>query len=462
MNNRKSFKKPNAKQRDVESKPSVLGFWSRGKILLAILVVLVAIFIGNGGFVGFFDSMATNALARNQLAPAERWLNWASHFSSTNARAEFLRARLARKQGQLDRMAEFLQVAYKLGYDKTQLQHEQDLGLASMGRLEGGTEERLIQWLAESPAEADEIIDAYANGLTALSRFDDAVRLLVEWEQASPSNPIANYRRARIHEYFHLPEEAEKEYQKAIGKDPTFSKASYHLARVLLQRRHPEEALEYFRACEKGAPALAAKTGIAGCYRSLGEPEKARKTLLEVMESSYDAIQNSYRSVDESQERFVAASELGCIETELGEFAEARKHLELALDKFPLDSIARYSYAVTLRGLGLTDEAEENFERTRKARAALDQVSELQEVLRKQPNDTEARMRIGKIILEHEAEHAGVFWIQSIFAYDPDNAEAHQTLAEYYEAKPNPSTDDKKLAQYHRSFLNKQKADGKD
>ncbi len=57
-----------------------------------------------------------------------------------------------------------------------------------------------------------------------------------------------------------------------------------------------------------------------------------------------------------------------------GEFDSARKSLELALDKFPRDTIARYSYGVTLRSLGFAKEAEEQFERTRQARTALDQV----------------------------------------------------------------------------------------
>lgn len=163
----------------------------------------------------------------------------------------------------------------------------------------------------------------------------------------------------------------------------------------MLDQKRPEEALKFFQSCNSGAPALAAKTGIARCYKTLGESEKALSLLKEVLTSSYEEQVDSYRSVDEIPERFVAASELGIIETELGDFVEARKHLENALDLHPLDSIARYSYAVALRGLGLQKEAEENFAITRAARIALDQVPVLQEVLSKDPQDTKSRIMLG-------------------------------------------------------------------
>ena len=159
--------------------------------------------------------------------------------------------------------------------------------------------------------------------------------------------------------------------------------------------------------------------------------------------------------MDEIPERFVAASELGVIETELGDFTVARKYLEMALKVHPLDSIARYSYAVALRGLGLQKEAEENFAITRAARAALDQVPMLQEVLRKDSHDTKSRIMIGKIVLEHESERTGLFWLQSVFSYDPTNSEAHETIANFFASKENMSPEDKKRAAYHRSFVTK-------
>jgi tetratricopeptide (TPR) repeat protein len=288
-----------------------------------------------------------------------------------------------------------------------------------------------------------------------VSRFEEALKILRLWEESIPGEATANYRIARIQEHLSQPAEAEAEYKKAIAKEPLNYRSVYNLARILLDQRRSDEALVLFKKCNHGPSALAAKAGMARCYKTQGENEIARSLLQDVLKSSYEDQLKSFRAVDEIPARFVAASELGCLETELGDFSEARKYLESALEFFPLDSIARYSYAVALRGLGLQKEAEENFAITRAARASLDQVSVLQEKLRIDPQDTNSRIRIGKIILEHESERTGLFWLQSVFSYDATNSEAHEAIATYFENKRDRTPDDEKRIAYHRSFIEK-------
>ena len=427
----------------------------RNKVLFASLVCLLIVFVRTGGVVGFANSMAHNAIASKRLDSAEWWLDVSRSFSSSNAYSDFLQARTERQRGNLEKMSGHLKAAHTKKFDPIRLEREQALASASLGRLTKDVEDRLNQWLQEPNAEFGEIIDSYANGLTAVSRFEHALEILHVWEENAPWEPVANYRIARINEHLYQASEAEIQYKKAIGKDSKFHKATYNLARVLLDQRRPEEALKFFQACNSGASALAAKTGMARCYKTLGEIEKARSLLQVVLKSSYEDLQQSYRSMDEIPERFVAASELGIIETELGDFTEARKHLEIALKVHPLDSIARYSYAVALRGLGLQKEAENNFEITRTARASLDEVTVLQEVLREYPQDTKSRIKIGKIVLKHESERTGLFWIQSVFSYDPTNSEAHETIADFFESKRDGTPEDEKRAAYHRSFVAK-------
>ncbi len=431
-----------------------LRFW-RPIGLLTLLACLLAAFLWTGGATGFANSMANSAITSKRLETGEWWLGVSRFFSSTNAYTDFLQGRIDRKRGEYETMMEHLKSAQKKGFPPIRLDREQALASASLGRLSQNIEERLNRWLEEPDAEFGEIIDSYSNGLTAVSRFDPALELLRTWEATYPQDPVANYRIARIHEHLSQPEDAEANYRKAIAKDPRYFKASYNLGRVLLDQRRSEEALACFQKCAKGGSALAAKTGMAQCYKTLGENEVARELLQEVMKSSYEDLQKSYQSVDETPARFVAASELGCLETELGDFPEARKHLELALKEFPLDSIARYSYAVTLRGLGMQKEADENFAITRASRAALDQVSVYQGKLRKDSQDTESRLAVGKIILENESERVGLFWLQSVFSYDPNNSDAHEAIASYFENKKVRTPEDEKRAAYHRAFVQK-------
>lgn len=449
----KSNRKSNSKSQDQENAKRTKSL--RHKALFAVLVCLLLAFFWTGGIVGFANSMAQNAIASQRLDSADWWLNVSRSISSSNALSDFLQARTERKRGNLDKMSNHLKVAFKKGFDPRRLDREQDLAAASLGRLTKEVEDRLNLWLEGPNAEVGEIIDSYANGLTAVSRFDNAMELLKVWEENAPWEPVANYRIARINEHLSRATEAEAQYKKAIEKDRKYQKATYNLARVLLDQKRPEEALKFFQSCNSGASALAAKTGMARCYKTLGETEKARTLLHEVLKSSYQDLLDSYRCMDEIPERFVAASELGILETELGDFAVARKYLEIALKVHPLDSIARYSYAVALRGLRLQKEAEENFAITRTARASLDQVTVLQEVLRKDLQDTQSRIMIGKIVLEHESERTGLFWLQSVFSYDPTNSEAHEAIANFFESKKNMTPEDKKRAAYHRSFVTK-------
>ena len=350
-------------------------------------------------------------------------------------------------------MSSYLKTAFDRGYAPRKLQREQTLALVNMGQMTGEMEQEINHWLGEADVEVSEVVDSYSNALVSRSRFEEARKLLFAWERDYPVSPLPNYRLARIHEHLSEFNLAEIEYRKAAKKSPKFINAKYSLARLLLRQRRPAEAMEFYRECDLGPSALAAKTGMAQCYKSLGEIERASALLKVVLESDQEQIQRSFLAVDESPERFVAASELGCIETEIGHFTEGKEYLERALASFPLDSIARYSYAVALRGLGMKKEADENFERTRTTRLALDQVTILQERIIAKSRDSASRIKIGKIILENESERTGVYWISSVFSYDPGNVEAHSALVDYYEGKSDDKQKYKQLIEYHRSYI---------
>lgn len=408
---------------------------SRLWILLGLLGCLLLIFFWSGGFAGVVNSIARAALDSKQLDKADWWLSNSELITAKNAESEFLRARSARKRGDLELMGVYLKSALDKGFPSTKLEREQSLALASMGQLNEKIESDIKRWLIEPGADVSDILDAYSNGLASISRFDEANGLFDLWESKVPLDPLPNYRRARIQEHLFRFDIAEKEYRKTIEKDPNHVKGRCSLARLLLLQRQPNEALELFRSCDVGRTAYAAEIGMAQCYKAMGEVEKSQPLLRKAVEADPKEVERSYQAVDEKPERLVAASDLGCIETELGNFQEAKRLLELALDFNPLDSIARYSYAVALRGLGLQKESEENFERTRVSRKALDQVTVLKEKVLRNLKDTEARLQIGKIILEHESERTGVYWIQSVFSYDPTNSDAHAALVDYYGRK---------------------------
>ncbi|XZE45383.1 hypothetical protein SH467x_000622 [Pirellulaceae bacterium SH467] len=424
-------------------------------VLLGFLFVLVTLFFAWGGIPRILHSSAVVALQKHDLDQAARWLESLDRIRLANGETAFLQARLARKRGDLDTMAAHLKVAFDRKFDSKRLNREQLLALASLGRLESSTESTLKSWIKEQDGDLSEVLDAYTTGLTILSRFPEAVELIEIWEEECPWEPLVHYKMGRIHEHLFQNEPAEEEYRKSVAKDPSFIQGWFSLGRLLLHVRKPADAIEALKKCVQAKSRLAANTTIAQCEKALGNVEQAKEILLNVMQHSVEEIRESYRSVDDVPERFIAASELGGIETELGEYESAKKHLEMALDYFPLDSIGRYSYAVALRGLGERDKAEENFDIVKKSRAELDQVTQLQERIGMNPKDTDARIQVGKIILKNESEKTGVYWIKSVFSYDVRNEAAHGALADYYQSKLGSDPAYKQLYEYHQKFVKK-------
>lgn len=424
--------------------------------VVSSLVVLTIVFEYSGGFKRFCHSMAATALTSQENKKARWWLDFSKHFAKRDAYGSFLEARYCRLTSDFDGMAQHLKEAFDLGYASKPLDLEQSLALASTGQLTSELENKLNLAIQNQEGSFAEVAESYSNGLTLVSRFENAMELLRVWEEQLPGDPRPNYRLARIHEHLTQIEESEKQYRLALRKSSSFFKASYHLGRLLLDQKKTTEASDLFRDCLDADCSLAAKIGLAKCLKSDGSFDMARDMLQRVVEEGDTKLHSAFQSVDENPERAVALSELGVLETELGNYEVALTHLKLALDAFPLDSIAMYSYGVSLRSQGQEKEAAHVFEQIKKARVELDKVPRLQETVRSNITDSASRIQIGKIIMEYESERTGMFWIKSVFAYDPNNREAHQVLLDYLVSKPNAGEAIKRQADYHRSIIDSQ------
>ena len=392
---------------------------------------------------------ARKAIMAFDYEGAERWIARATSVSPQNADNELLAARVCRRQGQLDEMSKHLTRANVLGGDRRASKIEEALALAQSGDLTA-VEPQLIAWLKEGAGDADEISDAYANGLAANSRFEQSATVLQAWRTDYPTDPRPDYRMGRLREYLEEWDEAERAYREAIRLNPNYFAAHYRLGRVLLLGRRIEEAINSFGECLKMQRPQAAQVQLAGCYRALADQEQAAKLLREVLTHDRKTIALSYQDVDENPETFDAAAWLGDIESEGGNHDEAFKWLSMALAENPRDLAARYSLAVTLRALGKDAEAEGEFEKVRLSRAALERANPLRDRIKRNPKDLEARAELGTLLLEHESQRMGRFWLQSILPFESRHQVAHAGLAKSYSELAERSPQFKPLAQYHQ------------
>lgn len=366
------------------------------------------------------DDIASRRLGYN------RWLHGAV------GETQFLRARLARHRGELAEMDKHLQLAARNGFPADRMRREQSLAMAQTGQLDYALESKLNSWIAGG-IETREVCSAYANGLAASSQFAEAYQVLEAWAQDFPQDPRPAFRRGRILEHQRRKDEALEMYVESQRRDPSFVPASYSIAKILLEQRKVDEALVAFRACPDAENSIPIQTGIAMCLKSQGKLDEAKLILEEVLSNSNEAIFAAYNQVDDPTERLVAAAELGKIDSDQGDFEQARHWLERAIAVNPRDMETRYTYAVTLRGLGEKELADKEFEYVKTTREALASVNVLWDRIDSEPNNTEARLELAKILLEHESKRAGMYWLKSILQYDPNNAAVAELLKEYVE-----------------------------
>lgn len=417
--------------------------------MLIGLVLLVLVGLWSGAAARVPLAFAEGALWRRDDDRAAYWAGLTKRIDRTNIGAEFVLARVARRDGRFEDAAEHASAARSLGADETRVRREEMLVLAQIGRLDG-IEEPLNAWLAEADLDdRREICEAYANGLARVARFDHAIRLLEAWRLDFPDDAEPLYRLGRLREHLRQTSEAEKQYRAALERDPQHPPSAYRLGTILLDRREVEEALKYFRICAKLPHPIAANVGMGQCLKLLGRVKEAHQ-LFEAAAAAPEAVHRaSYKAVGEPGDRYLAATELGTLEAEAGRYEAAEHWLRKAVERDPRDSEARYSLAIALRGLGRREDAEREFKRVRKTQQAFDEAGKLHNRIDLKPDDVEARYRLGVILLEHDSERTGIYWLNTALEYDPHHAPTHRALADLFAAKADESPEFRRLAQQH-------------
>lgn len=417
-------------------------------VLFGVLVLMLAV----GWFVGapgrLILSFARTSLSKFDIEGAERWLQFADAYFPNDAERELLWARIYRKKADFPSMDRHLSKANLLGGDKTAIQMEEAMAAAQAGSLEL-VEVQLFKWLEAGIGDIDELSDAYANGLASHSRFENLNQVLDAWQMDYPNDPRPDYRRARVHEYYQGWEQADASYRKSLQRNSGFYPSRYRLGRVLMLQRKMEEAREQFEFCSDMSRPEAPMTSMAICYRSLGDADKAKALLEEVLKSTPEEIAESYDSLEESPEYFEAASNLGDLEAEVGNHDAAEKWLRMAIVKNSRDLQSRYSLAVNLRELGRIEEAQKEFDFVSESRKALEQVNPLRNQIVENPQDPALRVKLGEVLLKYESERNGRFWINSAFSIDPNYRPAHEALAKHYAELGQKDSNMRALAEYH-------------
>ncbi len=420
-----------------------------------VLVLLVLVAYLQGGFALWPLQNARSAMDRRDHASAIEALQLAEFCNGDQVSIDLLRARISLRRGDLAETELQLRRAQQHGAKSRDIEREKLLAAALNGELEK-IEPELKAWLESPGTDGADICDAYTHGLASQGRLEEAQLLLEAWQTGFPEDPKPHVKRARIGEYALQQDAAEEEYRRALAKQPSYAPAIYSLARLLLERKRPEEALELFQLCHKVSPdtAAAAQIGEARSLVMLGNSDDAREILQQVEDYQPQQVVVAFQRLGFQPDGDPAAFELGKLDSANGDFAAALPRLRRAVSANPHDLDARYALAIALRGQGEQAEAEKEFEYVKTVRQELAKTENLRTSLGTDPTDNETRFQVAMIYLKYQSPKLGIFWLQSVLAQDPRHWGAHDALATYYEKNAARSPSFAELARRHRGLAN--------
>lgn len=386
--------------------------------------------------------LARQALARYDAERAQVWLDWAERLGGENAEIALWRARTFRRLGRLDATRAALEKALQLGAPRDRLERENWLALAQAGQLREA-EPQLPLLLMQPGDDGPEICEAYVLGYLRTFRHAQAERLLQAWMQDWPDQARPYLLRGRLYLVQQQTRKAEADFRTALMRDPHCAEAAVELAEILRSENRPAEARPLFaQFLHDRQVGIRARVGLAACLKALGRAESAREVLAEALTIAPDDS--------------VVLRELGRTELERGHSAAAEAYLRRAL---PLtrDDEVRYLLAQALQGQGKSEEAKPLFEEVRRTREAFQELQRLEDELVKSPGNPHLLTQMGALLLEYADPEEGVVRLLAALDRDPHALEARRLLIRHYEQRAQGRPEFQKLADYHRSFLERER-----
>jgi len=402
----------------------------------------------------FYVWRAEGFLRHGSLIPALAYFQRASDSGERGVSFLMSRARCYRKLSEFDLMTNDLRAAVAAGAFSSDASIEMLMADGQRGNLK--TLEPELTRLFTSYKDPDEVCEAFVLGCLTKYRLQDALQLLSVWEKDYPNDDRVHFLRGRIVEHEPDFDAALAEYEKAITLNPVNAAAAYNAGRVLLTKKNTEDALVYYlQSAETLGDPRPGWIAAAGCCRVLGQLKKAHEYLTKAESFSGGEISRAFRLVGDPTESAAVriAAERGELAFAEENFPRAVSEFQTAIDASPSDWRMRYRLSQAQQKTGMNDEARRNAEIVRTTRAALDECDPLISLLKREPQNVEARYKIGMTFLLHVSQSQGVIWLNSVLDIQPDHAAAHKALAVYFEEHQDENPQFKSLAETHRRAI---------
>jgi Tfp pilus assembly protein PilF len=404
--------------------------------LLALLLLIVNLLAWQRlRLADWLCEMVTMQSDQSDYTQQRLWLDRIERVSPHSAQLALHRARLARFEGDFEKARAELRRARYLGGDPQLADREEWLLLAQSGRI-AVAEPELARLLEEGSGEVPEICLAYATGYIRVRNFPAALTLLRGMLQDYPGDARAHAWSGQVYAEIKDVDNAEKSFRTALQLEPENALAALGLGQLLVDSKEFEAAVPYFQTAMQVAQyAPAAASGLAVCWQSLSQPEKAEAILVEAL----SRFPNDYRLL----------VEFANLLNERGDFDKAIELLQPEIDHGTLRREIRYAYAIALRSKGRIEEATGHFEYAAEAARMIVDAKAKAPLAADDPRNAELRSAIGAQHLQYGNEEEGLIWLHSALEQQPSLQSAHRSLARHYLAKSQREAKYLGIAQRH-------------
>jgi tetratricopeptide (TPR) repeat protein len=395
------------------------GAWRRRAVILAAAVILGAIWAWKPACVAWHLSRGQRAL--DWLGDPEAALKQfeaALRIDPAHGKAHFLLARAHRRLGHAQEVYDHILLARQASFPEERLRREWILALAQAGRMDLA-EPHVLELLTKPGDDGPEICAAFVAGYVHNFEYHQAFRYLEAWQKDYPQDPEPRIMRGKVRRRFQNYREAEREFRAAYALRPQYKDARELLAGVLVEQSKYDEAVKLLEQALAESPNdQRLLLGWAECLVQLGRYQEARGVFEKVLAQTPENCQ--------------ALLGMGRVDLWDDRVASAVERLEKARALCPGRTDVRYALAQALSRAGERERAQRELAALEEARAAITRAFDLAEELIARPNDAARRFEIGTLLMEYGDAAEGAAWLETIFQFEPEHAEAHRALARYY------------------------------
>jgi tetratricopeptide (TPR) repeat protein len=391
-----------------------------GAFLLVGLAALGYFFLWPALVIG----AAEDDLRRHDPAAARARLDRYLARHPGDAHALFLAAQAARRADAFADAERFLTAFEEVSGPTDAFKQEWVLLGAQQGDF-AGQEQRLRTDAGRNSPDTPAVLEALAKGYTAAFRWPDALAALDRLLTLEPDHAVGLTVRGTIADRLRRPDDAEKDFRRAVELTPDNPAARLALADHLTRRGHTREAVQNYELVLQARPGdRAALLGLARALFDASDLDGVQRRLDELLTANPGHAD--------------ALADRGRLELRRERPADAEPFLRKAITAAPWHRDAHRLLLLALRELKRTEDAARCEVRLAELTAEDGVLGRLKVRARDNPGDVAVRWELWQWSQKAGLIAEGIAWLTEVLRAEPRHPGAHAALADYFEAAGQP------------------------